>query len=77
MVKKNLKYLGLGLILLVLFYWFQIRPANIRKVCNKESYRRAGIEWKRENPSNVNESLVYSKDVDKYYEVCLRSKGLK
>ena len=77
MKKKYLKYLFPAIILFVFFYWFQIRPATIRKFCNKESYRLAAIEWKRENPSRVNENLVIQKDIDNYYEGCLRGKGLK
>lgn len=35
MEKNYAKYLLPALILLGLFYWFQIRPSNVRKECSR------------------------------------------
>lgn len=65
MKSKNL-LIVLGFILLLLgFWWFQIRPANIRKACNQElEDRYKGQEVDVDEANNR-------------YRICLTENGLK
>ena len=63
---------GVILILFFLFYWFQYRPAEVRRECVKY----ASESVKAEDDAKI--------DIDKYikandfiYQECLRTKGLK
>ncbi len=63
MKKQGIIYLVIGVLFFLLvgaFYWFQLRPTNIRKECYK-------------NISELDKKYdIYQQD----YEKCLRSKGL-
>ena len=51
------------------FYWFQWKPAEIRKECNKEALEIA-----------TSSNIEYDNEIKLYkigYEICKRSKGLK
>ena len=68
MNKKIIIISTIGIIILVgLFYWFEIRPSEIRKICNNES-----IEKSKTTPNNWSYDLF-----DLYYKTCLRKNGLK
>ncbi|MDR3642475.1 MAG: hypothetical protein P4L74_02490 [Candidatus Doudnabacteria bacterium] len=65
-MKANPKIVGgLGLILIavLLFYWFQIRPESIRQEC----YRTAAAQWGSSPDSNT---------LGGYYQICMLSKGM-
>lgn len=52
-----------------LFYWFQVRPANIRSYCNWS------VRWgpdKEANSNNSRKPEIY----EFLYKSCLRSKGI-
>ena len=65
---KNFLYVFIFLLSLVtgLFYWFQLRPANIRSYCDWS------IRWGPDKPSNSQIEKKY----DFLYKSCLRSKGI-
>lgn len=50
------------------FYWFQLRPANIRSYCNWN------VRWGPDKPSGYNSQI--EKKYDYLYKSCLRSKGI-
>ncbi|HBL51664.1 MAG: hypothetical protein A3D24_02260 [Candidatus Blackburnbacteria bacterium RIFCSPHIGHO2_02_FULL_39_13] len=63
MKKKILITSPLFLLLIFLFYWFQIRPAEIRSYC----------DWETKSKS----SWRVTKNYDANYNSCLHEKGLK
>lgn len=79
MTLKNINYLAFGsLALCVLgawFYWFEVRPANIRIQCEKVAVNAAQKENQRSNPY-AEDSLFQKDDYSLYYQMCTRSKGL-
>lgn len=68
---KNKVILFLSLILLgvFLFYWFQIRPPEIRSYCDR-------IAWDEATPG-VNPSETRRERYNWKYMQCLHSQGLK
>ncbi|PIU01957.1 hypothetical protein COT68_00480 [bacterium (Candidatus Torokbacteria) CG09_land_8_20_14_0_10_42_11] len=50
------------------FYWFQWRPSQIAKQCNKEAVKKA------KDADDGNQAI---KIYDARYKSCLREKGLK
>lgn len=90
-MKKIKEYKGIIIIVLILilgaFYWFQLRPNQIRKECMKMAQQ--GIT---SNSKETEESFQVGSFVDKYqakqgllsgekinelYLICLRAKGLE
>lgn len=77
MVKRLVTYLSkihplvyiLLFLLLGWFYWFQIRPTLAKKECAKFANK---LSEKYLGHPNV----LYSKEFDGWYKVCLRNKGL-
>ena len=60
------------LILGFVFYWFQLRPTNIRKECYKDTYIDA-----TDKISELDKKYgIYDERNERDYEKCLRSKGL-
>jgi hypothetical protein len=65
---KNINIPFLLLLLILLgssFYWFQIRPANIRSYCNWS------VRWGPDKPNYLTREVY-----DFLYKSCLRSKGI-
>jgi len=76
---KNIKhvYILLAIILPILaflFYWFQIKPINIRKKCIKEAVESA----RKGTYMNLHGSYEdqFRKQCDWFYEKCCRVKGI-
>jgi len=60
------------LILGFVFYWFQLRPTNIRKECYKDTYIDA-----TDKISELDKKYgIYDERNERDYEKCLKSKGL-
>lgn len=53
-----------------LFYWFQIRPSNIKSTCANETIEKLK-SIKEERSADT-----WQKNYDLYYEACLNKKGL-
>lgn len=69
-LSKN-KYLIAALFVAVmLFYWFQIRPANIRKACNEETKSKLLAAQKE---GKIFNSVL----VNGWYRLCLVNQGMK
>lgn len=69
-MKPKLPYIIIGLlILVVLFYWFEIRPARIRSQCGTDSI----LLFDKNNSLNLSAPDFY----DFYYKKCLNQHGLK
>jgi len=74
--KKNMskfkKHWLIIIVILILlfgcFYWFQWRPSQIAKLCNKEAVEKAIL---------VDDGIQAIKIYDAMYKACLREKGLK
>ncbi len=63
----NKKYLILlALLLIVVFYWFGLRPAQIRKDCYDYAY----------STPNLGDTKEWVTATDYYYTACLHRKGL-
>ena len=82
-----LVFLTIGM-LSVWFYWFQLRPANIRKSCyewsveNAQEIAKYRIDIVPGEPSEfdrnfIKEGLYKSDDQKEYYENCLHKEGLR
>lgn len=69
------KFLFNSLLIIVLlmaggmFYWFQIRPSNIRATCQEEVKNKAQAT---EEEKSYDTSLA-----NNWYRICLASKGMK
>lgn len=70
------------------FYWFQWRPANIRKLCYRQAKTNAVdlykslVEIRPGEPSNqekaeIENGTYLKSNLDGYYEECLHDQGLK
>ncbi len=71
MTKLRQYWLIIVIVLILLagyFYWFQWRPNQITKQCNKEAVEKA------KEPEAFNQAI---KIYDALYKSCLREKGLK
>lgn len=69
-----------ALLIIFIFYWFQLRPANIKKECWRSiediqtSGRLSGAEY---SPIDLYRLKSGNQEyVDDYYKNCLREKGL-
>jgi hypothetical protein len=75
-IKENWFKLGLLAILVIsiacTFYWYQVKPSNIRKEC--AWYLRGG-DLKSGGLSELGKSMTV--DEEKNYERCLRENGLE
>ena len=71
-----------------LFYWFQIRPSNIRNECVKNAEIRAvkitklRLELEPGELDEYDKNIIQNKlfkedDYKDFYQVCLNEKGLK
>lgn len=76
---KQYKYI-IFILLLVLgfvFYWFQLRPTQIRKECNRISFLESNIIDRSREDEFVPGSIAFKfASPDERYKICLRSKGL-
>lgn len=61
------------------FYWFEWRPQQIRKKCDKYATEMVGYDLKVNADAPSYSGLTYDwiKESDDYYQNCLREKGLK
>lgn len=72
------KYLILlALLLIVVFYWFEIRPASIRSDCMKKATDEAvtSITDERE-PNTYKRGKMQEEYITNAYKDCLHEKGL-
>ncbi|MCK4797620.1 MAG: hypothetical protein KAT05_09575 [Spirochaetes bacterium] len=66
-IKENWFKIVVLLILVGLFYWYEYRPSEIKKQCNKESVEKA---------KNIEDGNQAIKIYDARYKSCLRENGL-
>lgn len=72
-LRRN-KWLLLAIgVLVVLFYWFQIRPAKIRSDCGFQP----AMLYEKDTQTGLSAGMTYEEFYDFYYEKCLNQKGLK
>lgn len=74
-MKKQHKYLAIGglLVLAFLFYWFQVRPSNIRSDCHEQA-TKAAIQ--KNNKDYNKTGTTYDIDVyNNYFKLCLNKYG--
>lgn len=70
----------LALFVLVAFYWFVIRPTQIRKDCNNEALDYSliqGITGSRGTEEGRLAAIERKKLYDASYEYCVHSEGLE
>jgi len=61
-----------GLVFLLLFYWFQIRPAKIRSDCGFEP----AMLYEKDSKTGLSAGMTYEEFYNFYYEKCLNQHGL-
>jgi len=67
----NIKHLSIILLLILAwFYWFQLRPAQIRSKCSKSREEVVKSSYGKK-PVNI-----WSQEADFAYEYCLNRNGL-
>jgi len=75
-INKNKNTIIITTIILVLimgiFYWFELRPSNIKKGCAIWAIDKAINQYGNYGDSKKYQPAVY----DDYFERCLREKGL-
>ncbi len=82
-LRSNVGIIILSLVVLIiasgLFYWYQWRPSEIRKICSEESVNKAESEVnkyiKALVPKKADEEINQKKT--NYYQDCLTKHGLK
>ena len=81
MIKKLLKPRVIGitigvLVVVFVFYWFQLRPSQIRSQCVTESKTKS-IDLKNKlEPNATFKDVFYTETYDNYFDRCLNEKGL-
>lgn len=69
----------------ILFYWFQIRPSQIKSGCTEQAKeearsslrKKAGMDpFNSEYKKAVEQNMYLKKDNEDFYQDCLHSKGL-
>ena len=76
-------FLGLMVAILIgSFYWFQLRPSNIRKQCNErvlkeQEYSTSKAEREQLNNEMVKINAVEREKADFFYKDCLHQKGIE
>lgn len=69
------------IILIVVFYWFSLRPSHIRRECMKNAQDGVSIKSDVFNPEDYliinNKKIVSQEYVDNLYFNCLRGYGLE
>ena len=82
-LKENLITVFLLMVVLgLVFYWYELRPNNIRAACSSSSYKST-----KGKPLNISSGYVpvaererekteLEKDYENLYQECLRSHGL-
>ena len=68
---RFIKYLFLGILLFGAFYWFQLRPAHIRKECSQATYQVARDAYP--NTGQFRQAFEYQ---DSLYKLCLKARGI-
>ena len=59
------------------FYWYQVRPMNIREECAIDSSKRAFVS--DANPADskgLDRIRIQNESFEVYYNLCVRSRGL-
>ena len=73
---KQYKYIiGIVIVLVAGFYWYDIRPSNIRKECNNSAFIES-MKYTPFNDVNVDEISARMTLKDKLYKDCLRYSGI-
>ncbi len=74
----NKKYIILlALLLIVVFYWFELRPAQIRKGCLAEVRGAAVRSYSDEvEPDRNKREILQERFINEEYKSCLHEKGL-
>ena len=70
---KYLKYLLLGVSLLGVFYWFQFRPTQIKKICAQATYQVAADNYPGLGKFQDEMRFKYQASL---YKICLEARGL-
>lgn len=73
------RYIILILLLIAgfLFYWFEIRPANIRTECLKRVQEESTMVYSFDDEPDVDKrGRLQERYIDQYYKNCLHKKGL-
>lgn len=68
---KNKVLIGLGIVFILsfIFYWYELRPSNIKKNCSGEARENAIEKYNYDGKYN-------KEDFEHYYSRCLKEKGL-
>lgn len=76
--RMNKKYIILLVLLLIaVFYWLEIRPANIRTECLISVKKESTMIYSFEDEPDVDKrGRLQDRYVDQYYKDCLHEKGL-
>lgn len=76
MKEKNTLIVIILLVFITVFYWYSIRPSNIKKDCHEVAVFSAQ-EWYRENTPNIDgKTGEYNHNIyEKYYSECLNKSG--
>lgn len=76
-MKKNIIVgVGTGLIILLLFYWFQIRPSEIKSACMRRFYDLCKTSTLGNDKCVKMMQIEWSSKLNLAYQACLHEKGL-
>lgn len=75
---KNYWIFALLIILFLGFYWFQLRPSNIRQSCHDEAFI-ISFEYITQNkiPDVEQRRITQDKEYTRTYNLCLDAHGLQ
>lgn len=81
-ILKAIAITAMSFLGVITFYWYQLRPANVRSECSEQALENARSEYVRDNTytlygkENKPEPGLYKQtDYDSYYRICLHNKG--
>jgi len=87
---RVIKWVFISIVLLIVggwFYWYEVRPANIRSLCSQIATEKATLKKEDQKPDLLDTILDRSKTSDKdifypdkyeiYYDICLNEHGLR
>jgi hypothetical protein len=76
-IRRKLISAGIGVLVLAGgFYWYQIRPMEVRSTCAIESSQRAFVDESAKGDPGLERLRTQNEAFETYYHLCVRSRGL-
>jgi len=86
---RVIKWVSISTVLLIVggwFYWYEVRPANIRSLCSQIATEKATLKKEDQKPNLLDKyydrpteqkDIFYPEKYKTYYDICLNEHGLR